>query len=452
VVLACGVVAACAYYNGLYNANRLAADAARAERQGRGGEARSLWAQAAVKAESVATRFPTSRHRDDALLLWGRALASTENCRRATRPLALAIDSSPDPKVVTEARLHLGRCQVQRGRPDSALMLLTPLLAAPQPAVATQARLWSGRAELNRGAYRAAIEHLSRVQPDSAVFDLASAYLALSAAPEAVAALRLAVRGPYDEARWRAALDSLSWQDRQAASDLALELVVEPRLSAGQRGRLLLDDGRRWAASGDPGLADERYRQATSVATDSVEGVAGAAYLAVAQLRRAPDLTALPELQKTLQVAQQRGGIAASIAGPVAPVLARAIWVEQDNEGPAADVRMFLVAEELRDSLEARGPALDMFLTLERTHPGSPLAPKALLAAVALDATLADSVHAILLDRYADSPYALALIGMAGDRFTALEDSLRIVLAEQRARFGRGGVELGEEERGAVRR
>ena len=59
----------CAYYNGLFNANRLAADAERAERDGRSGEARSLWAQAAVKAESVATRYPGSGHRDDALLL-----------------------------------------------------------------------------------------------------------------------------------------------------------------------------------------------------------------------------------------------------------------------------------------------------------------------------------------------------------------------------------------------
>ncbi|MDH3457286.1 MAG: hypothetical protein OER90_10640, partial [Gemmatimonadota bacterium] len=230
------------------------------------------------------------------------------------------------------------------------------------------------------------------------------------------------------------------------------ELVVQPQLSAGQRGRLLLDDGRRWASFGNLGLADDRYREAAMVAKDSVEGVAGGAYLAVARLKRAPDLTSLPELQKTLQAAQQRGGIAASIAGPVTPVLVRAMLVQQHTEGSAADVRMFLVAEELRDSLGARGPAMDMFLTLERTHPGSPLAPKALLAALALDEALADSLYSLLLDRYADSPYALALTGEAGDRFTALEDSLRIVLAEQRARFGRGEVEVGEEERGVVRR
>ncbi len=50
----------CVYYNGLYNANQLAGEARKAEREGRRGEAQSLWAQAAVKAESVATRYPDS--------------------------------------------------------------------------------------------------------------------------------------------------------------------------------------------------------------------------------------------------------------------------------------------------------------------------------------------------------------------------------------------------------
>ena len=62
-LLAASLLGACAYYNGLYNANRLASDARRAEREGRAGEARSLWAQAAVKAESVATRYPDSKYR-----------------------------------------------------------------------------------------------------------------------------------------------------------------------------------------------------------------------------------------------------------------------------------------------------------------------------------------------------------------------------------------------------
>ena len=71
--LALGLLAGCAYYNGLYNANRLVKAAEKAEREGRVGEARSFWAQAAVKAESVVARYPESKYRDDALLLRGRA-------------------------------------------------------------------------------------------------------------------------------------------------------------------------------------------------------------------------------------------------------------------------------------------------------------------------------------------------------------------------------------------
>jgi len=76
----------CAYYNGLYNANRLADDAQRAIRQGRPGEAKARWQEAAIKAESVAIHFPHSRYREEALLLQGRALlklgnASAPACR-----------------------------------------------------------------------------------------------------------------------------------------------------------------------------------------------------------------------------------------------------------------------------------------------------------------------------------------------------------------------------------
>ena len=71
---AVALLGGCAYYNGLYNANRLVKEAERASRDGRIGEARSLWTRAAIKAESVAVRCPASRYRDDAWLVWGRAL------------------------------------------------------------------------------------------------------------------------------------------------------------------------------------------------------------------------------------------------------------------------------------------------------------------------------------------------------------------------------------------
>jgi hypothetical protein len=124
-----GLLIGCAYYNGLYNANRLAGEADRAEREGRVGEARSLWAQAAVKAESVATRYPDSRHRDDALLLWGRGLAHAGDCRRAVGPLGFAVDSSPDAGLRREARLLLADCRLLLRQPSLAIIAVEPLLA-----------------------------------------------------------------------------------------------------------------------------------------------------------------------------------------------------------------------------------------------------------------------------------------------------------------------------------
>src|SRR3989442_13360208 len=92
VVLACwvGGVAACAYYNGMWNAEHLASQARKLERQDRVAEAQTYWAQAAVKAESVVARHPTSRWADAALVLEGEALARGGACAQAAAPPARA--------------------------------------------------------------------------------------------------------------------------------------------------------------------------------------------------------------------------------------------------------------------------------------------------------------------------------------------------------------------------
>ena len=136
----------CAYYNGLYNANRLAKEADKAERQGRRGEAQSLWAQAAVKAESVATRYPGSQYHDDAQLLQGRALSRIGDCRSAVVPLDAARASSGDEGLRAEAGLLLGQCHLELGQPDAAWELLTDLMGHPDSSVISRALLWRGRA------------------------------------------------------------------------------------------------------------------------------------------------------------------------------------------------------------------------------------------------------------------------------------------------------------------
>jgi predicted negative regulator of RcsB-dependent stress response len=441
--LACLVLAtataSCAYYNGLFNANRLAADAKQAEREGRSGEARSLWAQAAVKAESVATRYPGSRYRDDALLLWGRALYEREECRDAVDPLALAVDSSPDPAIQREARLYLGRCHVELRQPDSAIAVVRPLLADSGSALATTALALKGRAELSRGQFAAAVEDLRQVAEEDAAFDLAAAHLGLYQVEEATRVLEARASGDYDDERWLSALDSVGVQDLRLASALVDQLAAKREITSGQRARLLLADGRRWSVGRQPDRAAERFASASEAAPDSAEAAFARAYLAVAELRGTTDLGRLDTLRQTLDASVRRGGNTIPIVSQAAVLVDHAVTALENPEVPGADLAMFVVAEELRDSLDAVAPAVELFLKLQRDHPESIVAPKALLAAAAMQPSRGDSLRHVLQSRYPDSPYTLALAGLGGEQFAALEDSLLTVLAAARERISERG-------------
>jgi len=121
-----------------------------------------------------------------------------------------------------------------------------------------------------------------------------------------------------------------------------------------------------------------------------------------------------------------------------------AVTVLENPAEPGADLRMFIVAEEFRDSLDATGPAVAMFLQLERDYPQSVVAPKALLAAAALEPVRGETIRQMLQDRYPESPYTLVLAGLGSDRFSVLEDSLRTLLvAERILMMGRGTDERG---------
>jgi hypothetical protein len=416
--LLAGVLAGCAYYNGLYNANRLVDQADKAREQGRSGEARALYLQAAVKAESVAVRYPTSKWRDDALLLWGQGLRSAGDCKEAVRPLQLAVDSSQDAAVRQRATLELGACRVVTGRLDAAVRLLAPLLEAGDSASAAEAALWKGRAELQRGAYGTAARDLLRAHPDSAAFDLALAYGAMDKVAAARRALEVPLSAPYEEQHWLAALDSLGARAAAAAADLTDSLAARSDLTAGERARLLLADGARWEAHGALDRAARRYAAAQQAAPDSLEeGVAGAR-LVLVDLRRATDPAVLPELLERLREAEEVGGEAARVAACAEAVLTRAVQARDP-------VSMFEAAEALRDSVDASGLAAQLFWQIPQDHPASFVAPKALLAAVALEPHRTEAALALLTTRYRESPYVLALSGGAAEAFRAAEDSLR---------------------------
>ncbi len=422
---AVAVLAGCAYYNALYNANRLADEASRAEREGRPDEARALWGQAAVKAESVAVRHPESRHRDDALLLQGRALSATGDCAAAVAPLSAVADSSPEPDMRSRARMVLGQCWVALGEGDSAVGVLTAEAAHPDPARRAEAREWRGRAHLLRRDYRSALRDLESLTVD-VTFEVALAYLGLGDVGEATRILGQRSAGTYHETQWLAILDSVGKRSPTLATGLVERLRDAAPLTGGAEARLLTGDGWRWLAVGDSAQALARFGAAAMAAPDSVASTMAAGTAAMVVARRTASLDTVPILLVALRAAETRG--AGADVSRFVRVLERVAALSGAAAKDGHDLEMFVAAEGLRDSLGALGLAAALFRRLAADHPGSIIAPKALLAAAWLDRTAAQELVAWVLERYPDSPYSRAILGRATTAYVVVEDSLRRAL------------------------
>ncbi len=428
-LVACAVLAVgCAYYNGLYNANRLAGEARRAEREGRTGEARSLWSRAAIKAESVAARFPKSKYRDDALLLQGKALYAISACTRAVTPLALAADSSPDPAIWREARLTLARCRLEMFEPDSVADIVSPVVEADDSSGRAAALLLRGRARLALGYPVAALADLQASGHRAAPFPLAVALARMGRTREAADLLLTRLHDvPYDEVRWLATLDTIGEREPAPSSKLVPQLTARTDLTDRQRARLWLSDAKRWLAAGTTDSAAVRFRAVIAVAADSLEGRAAQAHLTVREVRRTTRVELIPALADTLRATMRQGGEPVRIAERYANVLRRAALALAAD---SSDLLLFLAAEEMRDSLGAAPLAAALFQEIARRAPGSAIAPKALLAAAMLLPDAADSLIAVVRERYPESVYTLALDGRAPDAYRVLEDSLLRIISE----------------------
>lgn len=416
------LLSGCAYYNGLYNANRLAREAERAERDGRTGEARSLWSQAAVKAESVVTRHPRSRYRDDALYLQGRALERVGSCSQALPPLALAADSSPDAGLRVNARLLLGDCRLQLREPESTLVAVAPVLDEGGPDARSAALLLRGRALLQLGRNEAALEELTASGAREGAYAKAIALARLNRRDEAAATLETVVDGPYVEERWLPTLDSVAMAHPGAVAGILDRLAVHPEVRDGQRARLWLADGERWLGVGDTAVAERRFHAVRDLAADSSEGRAARAHLGVFAARRVGGWEDVQPVADSLRSVVQHGGDAARIGGRFSGVFTRA---RNELEADGTPLGLFLAAEDVRDTVGNPALAGSLLEQVVERHPGSVLAPKALLALAAARPAVSDSLVGVLRTRYPESPYTLVLAGLGSAAYEALEDSLR---------------------------
>ena len=434
-------VGGCAYFNGLYNANQLVKDALRAEREGRIGEARSLWSRAAVKAESVAVRYPESRYYDDALVLQGRALRAAGQCRSAVGPLRVAIDSSRDRRLVEQANFFLGRCQYADGDIDSAIAAFSRSLPSDDTLLSSAAHLWRGRAYANLGEYESAIVDFSASSLIDVAFDLSVAFARIGRRTEAEGVLRWRVDGEYSEALWLAALDSIGEHFPDLSSNVADLLLERADLDEVERGELLLQDGDRWAEIGEMDHASTRFIQVLELDTENVAGSRARFRLILSDIRSTSDLRRLNAWSDTLTHLAELDIADEPIVGDVSAAIemaAASLETATDAETEDAwqlqnpDLEMFLAAEALRDRVGATSMAVALFRELPKRFPGSPVAPKALLAAADLDPVSSDSLLAVVRRSYPRSPYTLVLRGMALDAYAAIEDSLRTLILSRR--------------------
>lgn len=428
---ACLVVLAlsgCAYYNGMWSAERLARDARRLEARGLTAEARLNWGQAAVKAESVLVHHPSSRWADDALVLQGEGLARSGLCSEAAPALERALREVTDQVLRERTALAAGGCAVEGGAGEQAERLLDPVLTSRDGHRRSLAAYLAGRAALLRGDAGAAADRFARSDLPEAAPARVSALATAGRGKDALAVMDTVARRDDDETRWAQALTEVAGAAGvDVAADALDRLLVRGRLRLGARARLLIADGDRLRQARRFERAAARYASVVQLVPDSSEGNAARLHAlrgAVAQLRTASALDSL-----SARVADLTETTSGALQAEARELQRR---VDEARQGDTAEIAAFRAAEIVRDSLDAPGLAAALFRRFAARYPASLFAPKALIAAGQLQPETLDSVTTVLQARYAESPYALAFRGAPSPAFQATEDSLAVALGVER--------------------
>lgn len=425
LLLGAALLSGCAYYNSMYQAVHIAHRAERAEREGRSFDAQGMWAQVAVEAETTIARHPRSKWAVPARFLQGKAYQRVGACERAIGPLEFFQSQASDSATVTEARGLLAGCYTTLGEPAAAAVVYRQLLDAPDSLMQRRAHYAIGIAELSRGDAAAALSDLDASRDPKAAVPRAVAAAHLGRADEAARIADSLIAARDSTIAWDSLFDAIGAADPAVASALVDRRIAVPGTSAEVQARLVELDGVRLLAR-DTARGLERLAQ-VGVLSPGGEPARDAA-LAISAVRVAR-AGAPGDLDSAAAPLEEYGRQSAAAALTVAPQLDGIRWLHGQLDSlvlgqPVADIRAFLLAEFARDSVGARRMAVALFERIGSEAPASPYAPKALLAAAVLDSAAGDSLRGLVLARYAESPYVLALNGASPPAFATLEDSL----------------------------
>lgn len=413
----------CVYYNAMYNTDRLADDARRAEREGRPFEAQGLWGRAGIKADSIVARHPNSKWFDDALVIRAEAYAGSGQCVAQEPRLQEAIDRAATPDLKERATLAAGQCFLQLNDPNRALPFFSSVVESRNKDRRESAALMQGIALRRSGQPVEAADVLGTISGRRARNEFMMALASAGQTDSALSIARDFLRERDPEVRWDSLLTALGERAPARASEWLDTLRLLGLVQADRLGPLLAEDAARLRGS-SPELATNRLRElATLEVVTDVSERAKLQLLAdtIASARSLDDLRAPSDSLRAWVDAKGMTSIAADLNRMVrrALTLADSATVEH----PTGDMRRFIVAEFVRDSLGASSLAASLFASVAEEWPASPYAGKALLAA----RDLGDEWTARTdgwLERFATNPYMALLSGGDPAPVLALEDSL----------------------------
>lgn len=423
-LLALLLLPGCVYYNGVYNAKRLSRSAERAEREGRTIDARDLWAQVVVKADSVIARHPASGYIPQVELLRARALARTDQCSDAAPALRQALPAVTDSSAIEAGTFELARCLALLGDVAGAADAYGRLRDAPDPAMRAESRFQYVRTLRLADRYDAALEAASGLTDPRLPYERMVALAGTGPTAAAIALADSAIARADTTAPWDSLLSAGGRHDPAAMSALVDRLVAMPTASVAMKSRWLLGDGIRLMAR-DSARGEQRLAEAATVG--GATEYAGRARLvrALVAMGRARSPADLAPVVDTLDALQSVTGARSEAAVLITPVTrVRAALDSAAASAPHADLALFLAAETARDDLAVPALAEALFRRIVEERPESPYAPKALLALHHLAPGMVPAFDSLISQRYAASPYVTALRGQAGPELRALEDSL----------------------------
>lgn len=443
-LLTAALLPSCAYFNALYNARRLFAEAERAAARGENARAFTAYGSSIEKAAKSLRQDPDGRWADDALYLIARAHFWRAEDAAARAALLRLLEKTRDTGMRASAQAYLGAAEVRLSLYAPAVERLNAALAAAggREELSAFARLWRARARFGADDEEGAWADLTaaartagrtggeaRLEAVSRAVDEADG----GRAPQAFAALLR----DADGYRWA---DSLRASAERAAqlwgAARARELLAplpEAPWPPRSQGGLALFRAELAARAGDTATA---IAEARLLAERAAVPTSERARVALARWQ----LAGMRELGDAAQI---RALLLPALADAQAQALLRslktlAVLLERARE-TAQPLAIFAAAELARDELGAPALARSLFLTYAELVPQATWAPKALLAAAATGPA-PDQAQSIrqLLSGYGENPYVAALSGSAAEEpFRNAEERLARTLAVLREEASR---------------